>query len=77
MTFRTVDIDAGHTALDTDVTAPARHVRSRRRALALAHRFEAKEEWTRKGRRFLRYLATRKMECWGFFAAGFLIATIF
>ncbi len=38
MTFRTVDIDAGHTALDTDVTAPARHVRSRRRALALAHR---------------------------------------
>ncbi len=40
-------------------------------------RFETKEEWTRKGRRFLRYLATRKMECWGFFAAGFLIATIF
>ena len=27
--------------------------------------------------RFLRYLSTRKMECWGFFAAGFLIATIF
>jgi len=22
-------------------------------------------------------LSTRKMECWGFFAAGFLIATIF
>ena len=34
------------------------------------------EEWREKGSRFLRYLATRKMECWGLFAAGFLIATI-
>ena len=30
-----------------------------------------------KGLRFLRYLSTRKIECWGFFAAGFIIATIF
>ena len=35
------------------------------------------ESWRSKGARFLRYLSTRKMECWGFFAAGFLIATIF
>jgi len=35
------------------------------------------DEWRAKGARFLRYLSTRKMECWGFFAAGFLIATIF
>lgn len=35
------------------------------------------DDWSAKGRRFLRYLSTRKMECWGFFAAGFLIATIF
>jgi len=34
-------------------------------------------EWKRKALRFLRYLSTRKMECWGFFAAGYLIATIF
>ena len=27
--------------------------------------------------RFMRYLSTRKLECWGFFAAGYLIATIF
>ncbi|MGJ8563301.1 MAG: hypothetical protein ACSHXY_07085 [Alphaproteobacteria bacterium] len=38
MTFRTTDIDAGHTALTTDVTAPARSVRRRRRAAALSHR---------------------------------------
>ncbi len=42
-----------------------------------AGRLETKEEWSRKFRRFLRYLSTRKMECWGFFAAGFLVATIF
>ena len=35
------------------------------------------ESWRIKGARFLRYLSTRKMECWGFFAAGYLIATIF
>jgi len=35
------------------------------------------DEWRAKGARFVRYLATRKIECWGFFAAGFLIATIF
>jgi len=27
--------------------------------------------------RFLRYLSTRQMECWGFFAAGFIISKIF
>ncbi len=27
--------------------------------------------------RFIKYLSTRKLECWGFFAAGYLIATIF
>lgn len=35
------------------------------------------DDWGTKARRFVRYLTTRKMECWGFFAAGFLIATIF
>lgn len=35
------------------------------------------EDWGDKFRTFLRYLSTRKMECWGFFAAGFIIATIF
>jgi len=34
-------------------------------------------EWRAKGARFIRYLSTRKIECWGFFAAGFIIATIF
>lgn len=45
MTFRTFDIDAGHInspsgepALTADVSAPVRHFRSRRRALALSHR---------------------------------------
>ena len=38
MTFRTFDIDAGHAAPSTDVTAPARRVRSRRRHLALTSR---------------------------------------
>ena len=38
MTFRTFDIDAGHAAPNADVTAPARRVRSRRRALALTSR---------------------------------------
>ncbi len=42
-----------------------------------AARFERSEEWKAKGLRFLRYLSTRRMECWGFFVAGFLIATIF
>jgi len=41
-----------------------------------AGRFQA-EDWKAKGLRFLRYLSTRKMECWGFFVAGFLVATIF
>ena len=42
-----------------------------------ATRYETQEEWKAKFYRFLRYLSTRKMECWGFFAAGFLVATIF
>ncbi len=42
-----------------------------------AERHAAAAEWKSKFTRFLRYLSTRKMECWGFFAAGFLIATIF
>lgn len=42
-----------------------------------AGRHETTEELKAKGLRFMRYLSTRKMECWGFFAAGFLIATIF
>ncbi len=27
--------------------------------------------------RFVKYLSTRKLECWGFFLAGYIIATIF
>ncbi len=42
-----------------------------------AGHFETKEDMKAKFFRFLRYLSTRQMECWGFFAAGFLIATIF
>lgn len=40
--------------------------------------YETREEsWRSRGARFVRYLSTRKMECWGFFAAGYIIATIF
>ena len=42
-----------------------------------AGRLETTEEWKIKFFKFLRYLSTRHLECWGFFAAGFLIATIF
>ena len=38
MTFRTTDFDAGHAALNTEVTSPTRNLRSRRRARALFHR---------------------------------------
>lgn len=27
--------------------------------------------------RFVKYLSTRKMECWGFFAAGYILSAIF
>ena len=27
--------------------------------------------------RFVKYLSTRQIECWGFFLAGYIIATIF
>ena len=42
-----------------------------------AGRYETTQEWKAKGLKFLRYLSTRHVECWGFFAAGFLVATIF
>jgi hypothetical protein len=35
------------------------------------------DSWRIKGARFVQYLTTRDRECWGFFAAGFLIAAIF
>ena len=38
MTFRTFEIDAAAPAPSAEVSAPARHVRSRRRALTLTHR---------------------------------------
>jgi len=34
------------------------------------------DEWRSKGARFVRYLSTRRLECWGFFAAGYFIAKI-
>ena len=34
------------------------------------------DSWRVKGARFVQYLTTRDRECWGFFAAGFLIAVI-
>ncbi len=37
----------------------------------------AEDSWRLKGAVFLCYLSSRKMECWGFFFAGYLIATIF
>ncbi len=37
---------------------------------------QAEGDWKRKGLRFLRYLSSRDMECWGFFAAGILVAKI-
>lgn len=40
-------------------------------------RVTERQEWKAKMLRFARYLSTRKMECWGFFIAGYLIATIF
>lgn len=47
------------------------------------HRFDERrsqlehgEAWKAKGLRFLRYLSTRQMEVWGFFAAGFIISKI-
>ena len=35
------------------------------------------EDWRSKGSRFVKYLTTRPAECWGFFAAGIVIAKIF
>ena len=34
-------------------------------------------DWRSKGSRFVKYLTTRPPECWGFFAAGIVIAEIF
>ena len=35
------------------------------------------ESWRVKGARFVRYLTTRPIESWGFFAAGAVLAKIF
>ena len=40
-------------------------------------RIEGGQSFKANALRFVRYLSTRKLECWGFFAAGYLIATIF
>ncbi len=40
-------------------------------------RVERGQSFKAKALRFVRYLSTRKLECWGFFVAGYLIATIF
>ena len=40
-------------------------------------RVENRQSLKAKVLRFVRYLSTRQMECWGFFAAGYIIATIF
>jgi hypothetical protein len=42
-----------------------------------ASRYERTESLKTNALRFMRYLSTRNVECWGFFAAGFLVATIF
>ncbi|MEP1229039.1 MAG: hypothetical protein ABJG88_00010 [Litorimonas sp.] len=34
------------------------------------------DSWQIKTARFVRYIATRHPEVWGFFAAGFLVAKI-
>lgn len=39
-------------------------------------RDQSATDWRTKGARFVRYVTTRNKECWGFFAAGFLIAVI-
>jgi hypothetical protein len=36
-----------------------------------------RHSFTAKFWRFVKYLSTRQLECWGFFLAGYLIATIF
>lgn len=43
----------------------------------MENRNNATNDWRTKGAKFVRYLTTRDKECWGFFAAGFLIAVIF
>ena len=40
-------------------------------------RIGSRQSYKAKFWRFVKYLSTRQMECWGFFAAGFLIAKIF
>ncbi len=34
------------------------------------------QDWRVKGARFVRYLTTRSVECWGFLAVGVLIGKI-
>ena len=40
-------------------------------------RIRDRQSFTGKFWRFVKYLSTRKLECWGFFLAGYIIATIF
>lgn len=40
-------------------------------------RVERGQSFKANALRFVRYLSTRKLECWGFFVAGYLIAKIF
>lgn len=40
-------------------------------------RIGSRQTFKAKFWRFIKYLSTRQLECWGFFAAGFLVATIF
>lgn len=45
------------------------------------YRFEAEygpqSDWQTKSRRFMRYLASRNVECWGFFIAGLIFGGMF
>lgn len=40
-------------------------------------RIEDRQSLQSKFWRFVKYLSTRKMECWGFFLAGYIISAIF
>ena len=41
------------------------------------NRIHSRQSYKSKFWRFVKYLSTRQVECWGFFAAGYIIATIF
>lgn len=40
-------------------------------------RIQDHQSWQGKFWRFVKYLSTRKIECWGFFLAGYVISAIF